>query len=80
MFISHDMAVVRAMSHKVMVMKHGRVVEAGPTEEIFKNPQQEYTRELIAAAMSLTARKPGAAPAAEPEKPEAPVQQKPPAP
>jgi microcin C transport system ATP-binding protein len=87
MFISHDMAVVRAMSHKVMVMKHGRVVEAGPTEEIFKNPQQEYTRELIAAAMSLTARKPGAAPAAEaqaeaakPETPAAPPEQKPPAP
>ena len=51
MFISHDLAVVRALSHTVLVMKDGEVVEAGPAAEIFANPQTEYTQELLAAAM-----------------------------
>ena len=50
LFISHDLKVVRAMSHKVMVMKQGDVVESGTAEEIFDNPQTEYTRTLLAAA------------------------------
>ena len=45
-----DMAVVRAMSHRVMVMKNGDVVEAGESEALFAAPQQPYTRELLAAA------------------------------
>jgi microcin C transport system ATP-binding protein len=49
-FISHDLAVVRAMSHRVMVMKGGDVVEAGEAEALFAAPQQPYTRELLAAA------------------------------
>jgi microcin C transport system ATP-binding protein len=49
-FISHDLAVVRAMSHRVVVMKQGDVVEAGEAEAIFDAPQQAYTRELLAAA------------------------------
>jgi len=49
-FISHDLAVVRAMSHRVMVMKNGDVVEAGESEALFAAPQQAYTRELLAAA------------------------------
>ncbi|SLN22636.1 ABC transporter ATP-binding protein [Roseisalinus antarcticus] len=49
-FISHDLKVVRALSHRVMVMKEGDVVEAGLAEEIFRRPQTEYTRALMAAA------------------------------
>ncbi len=50
LFISHDLNVVRAMSHKVVVMKQGDIVEAGSTEDIFVNPQHEYTQTLLAAA------------------------------
>ncbi|PSK86685.1 microcin C transport system ATP-binding protein [Limimaricola soesokkakensis] len=49
-FISHDLKVVRALSHKVMVMRNGDVVEAGAAEEIFDAPGSDYTRELMAAA------------------------------
>ncbi len=51
-FISHDLKVVRALSHKVMVMKRGDVVETGTAEEIFDAPKHEYTRELMAAALA----------------------------
>ena len=50
LFISHDLRVVRALSHKVIVMKQGDVVETGETNALFDNPQQAYTRELMAAA------------------------------
>ncbi|NVK39696.1 MAG: ABC transporter ATP-binding protein [Oceanospirillaceae bacterium] len=49
-FISHDLAVVRALSHQLLVMKQGEVVEQGPAQSIFTNPQSSYTRELLAAA------------------------------
>jgi oligopeptide transport system ATP-binding protein len=49
-FISHDLAVVRALSDEIMVMKSGKVVERGTAEEIFDRPREEYTRDLIAAA------------------------------
>ncbi|MBD2746301.1 ABC transporter ATP-binding protein [Microvirga sp. BT688] len=49
-FISHDLAVVRALSDEIMVMKSGKVVERGNAEEIFDKPNEEYTRDLIAAA------------------------------
>ncbi|MEP4769541.1 MAG: ABC transporter ATP-binding protein [Roseibium sp.] len=51
LFISHDLAVVRALSDTVMVMQHGKVVESGLTEDIFQSPQNAYTQELIGAAM-----------------------------
>ncbi|MCP4206807.1 MAG: ABC transporter ATP-binding protein [Shimia sp.] len=50
LFISHDLHVVRAMSHKIMVMKAGDVVEHGDSEALFDSPQTDYTRELLAAA------------------------------
>ncbi|MDP5219619.1 ABC transporter ATP-binding protein [Ruegeria sp. 2205SS24-7] len=50
LFISHDLKVVRAMSHQVVVMKQGDVIETGAAEALFENAQTEYTRELIAAA------------------------------
>ncbi len=49
-FISHDLRVVRALSHKVMVMRNGDVVESGAAEAVFANPQSDYTRTLMAAA------------------------------
>lgn len=51
LFISHDLAVVRALSHSIIVMKAGRVVESGATNDVFTNPQSTYTQQLIAAAM-----------------------------
>ncbi|MFZ5962469.1 ABC transporter ATP-binding protein [Thalassococcus sp. BH17M4-6] len=53
LFISHDLKVIRAMSHKVIVMKQGDVVEYGTAEQIFDSPQTEYTRTLLAAAFDL---------------------------
>jgi microcin C transport system ATP-binding protein len=50
LMISHDLAVIRAMSHEVMVLKEGRVVEFGDTETMIKQPKQVYTKELFAAA------------------------------
>lgn len=50
-FISHDLKVVRAMSHDVVVMQSGRVVEIGTARQIFENPQEEYTKTLVNAAV-----------------------------
>lgn len=53
LFISHDLSVVRTVTDRVLVMKAGQIVEQGPTADIFANPQQSYTRQLIAAAPTL---------------------------
>jgi ABC-type microcin C transport system duplicated ATPase subunit YejF len=52
LFISHDLAVVRALSDEIVVMKDGRIVERGPAEAIFERPREPYTQELIAAAFA----------------------------
>ncbi|MFP5075185.1 ABC transporter ATP-binding protein [Neisseria sp. WLZKY-1] len=53
MFISHDLSVVRAVSNNVIVMRQGEMVEYGTSEQIFSNPQTEYTQRLINAAFDL---------------------------
>ncbi len=53
LFISHDLRVVRALSHHILVMRDGVVVEQGPAERIFEHPEHPYTRALMAAAFSL---------------------------
>lgn len=50
-FISHDMSAVRAISHRIMVMQNGKVVENGSTEQIFNNPHHSYTKQLIRASI-----------------------------
>ncbi|MNE89763.1 Glutathione import ATP-binding protein GsiA [compost metagenome] len=50
LFISHDLAVVKALSHQLMVVKQGQVVEQGVAADIFADPQHAYTRQLLEAA------------------------------
>ncbi len=52
LFISHDLAVVKALSHSLVVMHHGNVVEQGPAKQVFNNPQHPYTQQLLRAAFS----------------------------
>jgi ABC-type glutathione transport system ATPase component len=48
-FVSHNLAVIRQVSDRVAVMRHGRVVEYGPADQVFADPQHDYTRTLLAA-------------------------------
>jgi microcin C transport system ATP-binding protein len=53
LFISHDLRVVAALASRLLVMRHGKVVEAGEAAELFRNPKSDYTRALFAAAFKL---------------------------
>jgi microcin C transport system ATP-binding protein len=53
LFISHDLAVVRSLAHRVVVLRDGRVVEEGPADALFAAPREDYTRALMAAAFTL---------------------------
>ncbi|MEZ2188636.1 dipeptide ABC transporter ATP-binding protein [Corynebacterium sp. CCM 9204] len=55
-FVSHDLSVIRQMCSDVLVLNHGDVVEAGPVDRIWANPQADYTRELLAAVPRLVGR------------------------
>jgi microcin C transport system ATP-binding protein len=55
LFISHDLKVVRALANEVVIMREGKVVEAGPAAEVFANPRTAYTKELMAAAFEIAA-------------------------
>jgi oligopeptide transport system ATP-binding protein len=52
LFISHDLAVVRAMADHIIVMKDGRMVEQGSPDEVLDNPREDYTRKLMKAAFA----------------------------
>ena len=56
-FISHDLKVVRALSHYILVMKDGKIVEEGATDQIFDKPKKDYTKDLMTAAMDIKTRK-----------------------
>jgi peptide/nickel transport system ATP-binding protein len=55
LFISHDLKVVRALCHRVMVMQYGKIVEQGSVDEVLNNPKTEYTSRLVRAAFEIAA-------------------------
>ena len=55
LFISHDLKVVRALCHRVMVMQHGKIVEQGSVDEVLERPKTEYTSRLVRAAFEIAA-------------------------
>ncbi|KPK00406.1 MAG: microcin ABC transporter ATP-binding protein [Desulfobacterales bacterium SG8_35] len=56
LFVSHDLRVIRALADEVAVMQNGKIVEAGPSADLFNNPQHPYTKSLFAAAFDLSTR------------------------
>ena len=55
LFISHDLKVVRALCHRVMVMQNGKIVEQGPVDDVLTNPKTDYTSRLVRAAFEIAA-------------------------
>ena len=53
LFISHDLRVVKSLAHEIIVLKNGKVIEKGNSKNIFKNPKQSYTKQLISAAFEI---------------------------
>jgi microcin C transport system ATP-binding protein len=60
LFISHDLKVVRALANSIIVLRHGKVVEQGPSQSVFAEPKTAYTKALLAAAFELEATRGGA--------------------
>ncbi len=52
MFISHDLKVVKSLCHEIVIMRAGKIVESGPADQIFTDPQHEYTKELLSTAFN----------------------------
>ncbi|MDQ0382673.1 ATP-binding cassette domain-containing protein [Amycolatopsis thermophila] len=57
LFISHDLSLVRFLAHRTIVMRHGEIVEQGPTEQLFSDPRHPYTQALVAAIPSARPRR-----------------------
>jgi microcin C transport system ATP-binding protein len=53
LFISHDLKVVRALAHRIVVLRRGRIVEQGDAAVVFAHPREKYTRDLMTAAFEL---------------------------
>jgi microcin C transport system ATP-binding protein len=60
LYISHDLKVVRALANSIIVLRHGKVVEQGPSQTVFADPKTDYTKALLAAAFELEAKRGGA--------------------